>query len=100
VGVAAGSIAALLEHALDQRFPEAGLRFEALAKPYAPIFDEACKRAGTRDAVMVGDQLGTDIAGARAFGLSAALIAPDARTRDEAARAALPPTYLLASIEA
>jgi ribonucleotide monophosphatase NagD (HAD superfamily) len=44
---------------------------------------------------MVGDQLETDIAGARAAGISAALLAGVSRWSG----GALAPTYLLATIE-
>ncbi|MCK6545307.1 HAD-IIA family hydrolase [Myxococcota bacterium] len=74
-GVASGSIALVIEAALALRYPH-GARpvFERLGKPHAPIFEEAMARAGTRRAVMIGDQLETDIRGANAAGLHSALV--------------------------
>jgi len=40
----------------------------------APLFAEAERRAGTCDLVMIGDQLATDILGARGYGLDSALV--------------------------
>ena len=74
-GIASGSMALMFEAALALRYPErADLQFLRLGKPYAAIFDEALRRSGTRDMVMIGDQLATDIRGAREFGLDAALV--------------------------
>jgi HAD superfamily hydrolase (TIGR01450 family) len=75
-GLTAGSLALIIEAALAQRHPgRSDLTFLRLGKPYPAIFEEALRRAGTRRAVMVGDQLGTDIAGARGVGLDAVLSA-------------------------
>ncbi len=73
-GLTAGSLAAMLEAAWALRYPEIAPRFERLGKPYAPIFEEAVRRAGTRDLVMLGDQLETDIRGANRFGIASALV--------------------------
>lgn len=71
-GFAAGSIAGMFEAALRVRYPHrTDLRFTRLGKPYEALFAEALSRSGTRDMVMIGDQLETDIQGARAFGLDA-----------------------------
>jgi glycerol-1-phosphatase len=43
-------------------------------KPHRPLFDAALERAGTTDALVVGDRVETDIAGASAAGLDAALV--------------------------
>ncbi|MEL6183131.1 MAG: HAD-IA family hydrolase [Myxococcota bacterium] len=72
-GLAAGSMASVLEEAFTRRFPEAP-RFEPLGKPEPHIFAAARARLGTDDLVMVGDQRATDIAGAKAAGLDAALV--------------------------
>lgn len=77
-GLTAGSVARVLEGALALRFPESPPRFVSLGKPHAPIFERALARLDVRPkdrVVMVGDQLATDIAGARAAGLDAVLIA-------------------------
>ena len=74
-GITGGGIALILEAALHQRYPERStLRFDRLGKPHAVIFKEALRRSGTRDMVMIGDQLATDICGARTFGLDSVLV--------------------------
>jgi HAD superfamily hydrolase (TIGR01450 family) len=85
-GFASGTIAAMLEAALALRHPGApGARFERLGKPHAPIFEEAVRRVGTRRALMIGDQLATDVKGAIDFGLDAVLIGTGVgRVQDEA----------------
>jgi len=74
-GIASGSIALILEAALQRRYPDRpDLKFVRLGKPHAAIFEEALKRSGTRDMVMVGDQLETDVRGAVEFGIDSALV--------------------------
>ena len=59
-GFASASIAMLLESALKLRYPERDdLHFIRLGKPHEAIFAEALRRSGTRDMVMIGDQLET-----------------------------------------
>lgn len=41
---------------------------------HAPIFEEAVRRIGSRRVAMVGDQLATDILGARRCGIDAVLV--------------------------
>ncbi|MBO1903079.1 HAD-IIA family hydrolase [Leucobacter weissii] len=43
-------------------------------KPESPIYEAAFERFGTRNALMVGDRLDTDIKGARAVGIPSALV--------------------------
>lgn len=73
-GITAGSIAILLEAILAQRYPDQNPRFVPFGKPYSFIFEEALRRSGTRDMVMIGDQIPTDILGARRFGIDSALV--------------------------
>ena len=73
-GFTAGAIAKMIEDGLQTRYGNAAPRFVPLGKPYAPIFDEAVRRAGTSNALMVGDQLVTDIEGAANFGLDSLLV--------------------------
>ena len=74
-GFSAGSIAGIFEAALRLRYPQQPhLRFTRLGKPENGLFREALSRSGTRNMVMIGDQLETDIQGARAFGLDAVLM--------------------------
>jgi ribonucleotide monophosphatase NagD (HAD superfamily)/N-acetylglutamate synthase-like GNAT family acetyltransferase len=43
-------------------------------KPHTPLFDAAVERVGTSNALVIGDRLETDVAGAAAAGLDAALV--------------------------
>jgi HAD superfamily hydrolase (TIGR01450 family) len=98
LGITAGSMALVIEAALARRFPGERLVFDRLGKPAPHLFLEAAARLGLPPArlIMIGDQLETDIAGARAAGIDAALLAGVSRW-DPAATVA--PTYLLATIE-
>lgn len=73
-GVTAGSVAAMMEAVLRERYPDKDIAFVRLGKPYSPIFEEAARRAGTRHMLLFGDQLHTDILGARRFGIDSALV--------------------------
>jgi HAD superfamily hydrolase (TIGR01450 family) len=73
-GLAAGSIAMVLEDALRRRMPDAAPRFEHLGKPTPALFEKAKSLAGTEDLVMLGDQLETDVEGANAAGIRSALV--------------------------
>jgi HAD superfamily hydrolase (TIGR01450 family) len=74
-GVTSGAVAVLIERALEARLGKLECpRFEKLGKPYSRIFDEAIRRAGTRQLLMIGDQLETDIRGAESAGLDSLLI--------------------------
>lgn len=73
-GITAGAVAAVLEAVLEDRYGRReGLRFERLGKPETALFEEAKRQLGTDRLVMVGDQLQTDIAGARRAGIAAVL---------------------------
>ncbi len=64
-------------HKLAQFFEHRIYSFESGArKPDANIFLDACKRFGVRPAecLMIGDSLSSDVAGAQAIGMPAALI--------------------------
>jgi ribonucleotide monophosphatase NagD (HAD superfamily) len=94
LGFTAGTMAAMVEAVLVRRYP-APPRFVALGKPARAIFDEAHRRVGGARVLMVGDQLETDVAGARAAGLDAALVAGVSVWRDGAAEEAAAPQWLL-----
>lgn len=94
-GFTAGTMAAMIEGALAVRFPEHPPRFTPLGKPSPVIFEEALARFGTRDAVMVGDQLHTDVAGANGVGIASALLLSGVTTREAALRSSTVPTYLV-----
>ncbi len=100
-GIASGSIAQIIESALQLRYPTRNeLRFDRLGKPHAAIFEEALQRSDTMDMVMIGDQLETDIRGAIAFGLDCALVGTGVSDLDTADLPRhLQPTYLLRSLE-
>ena len=102
-GITAGSLALLLEGALEQRYPARDdLRFERLGKPNQPIFQAAQARSGVspRELVMVGDQPGTDIRGANTAGIASCLVPTGLNNRAAAdLPAAERPTYLLPSLE-
>lgn len=73
-GIASGSVAALVEAALSSRYGADAPRCHRLGKPGRAMFDEACAWLGSRNVLVVGDQLETDIRGAHAAGLDAALL--------------------------
>ena len=95
-GFTSGAIALLFEAALARRYPERGIEFDRLGKPHRPLFEAAVARLGTRRILMVGDQIETDIVGARAAGLDAALLTTGvSRWQPGAAGDDQGPTYLL-----
>lgn len=75
---AAAALAQIVESALERLFGESSkYRFVRLGKPFAPIFDEALRRANINDlskVVMIGDQFETDIAGAVSYGIDSAVV--------------------------
>jgi HAD superfamily hydrolase (TIGR01450 family) len=92
LGFTAGAMALLVETALARRFPGERLVFDRLGKPEPHLFREGARRLGAASPVLIGDQLETDIAGARAAGVAAALYAGISRWQPGGAVA---PTYLL-----
>ncbi len=96
VGITAGAAACILERGLAARFPQTAPSFERLGKPHAPIFDAAKRRVHGRP-LMIGDQLETDVAGARQAGIDVALTETGVGRRPDAG-AALQPTWILESL--
>jgi 4-nitrophenyl phosphatase len=94
LGFTAGALALMIEAGLRRLHADAP-RFAYLGKPAPALFELA--RAGLDGArlLMIGDQLETDIAGARAAGIDAALVTGVSRWRDGAVPAALAPHWLL-----
>jgi HAD superfamily hydrolase (TIGR01450 family) len=95
-GLTAGSLAGMLERALELLLGAAAPRFEVLGKPAARHFDTALACVGTRNAVMLGDTLHTDIAGARGVGIASAIVLTGVTTAlHVAAAGAHGPTYVM-----
>lgn len=99
-GVAAGSVALLFEAALQRRFPERDdLIFDRLGKPQPDLYASAIEMLGSRNAVMIGDQLETDIAGAVASGIDSVLIATGVAHMDGfTPTSGIRPTYWMPSL--
>jgi glycerol-1-phosphatase len=57
-----------------------GRTASVIGKPHRHLFDLAIERAGSRGALVVGDRLETDIAGAAAAGIDSALVLTGAST--------------------
>ncbi len=73
---------------------------EIVGKPHAPLYEAALRRAGDGRALVVGDRLDTDIAGARALGLDSLLVLTGVSRRDDVAASGTGPTYVAASLSA
>jgi HAD superfamily hydrolase (TIGR01450 family) len=97
-GITAGSIALMLEAALQRRFGHDAPRFARLGKPAANLYLAALARSGGGRAVMIGDQLETDIAGAVAAGIDSALVTTGVSAPPEDLPSELRPTWQLASV--
>jgi HAD superfamily hydrolase (TIGR01458 family) len=89
----AGAYVAGLEYA-------AGVEAEVVGKPSRAYFDAALAELGATadEAVMVGDDIDADIAGAKAAGLRAVLVRTGKFREDSLASAAVPPDAVVASI--
>lgn len=97
-GIAAGSIALVLEHALERRYREAAPHFVRLGKPERALFDEAVRRTGSERPVMLGDQLDTDVLGANTAGVASALVETGLGRYQEGLPDSLTPTYLVSAL--
>lgn len=99
-GFTAGALAQLIERALTLVLGDEAPRFEVLGKPATVHFENALTRIGTREVVMLGDTLHTDIAGARAVGIASGLLLTGVTTAAQLERATEHhPTYLLESLQ-
>ena len=95
-GFTAGAMALLIEAALATPVPRRVPGVRAPRQAGAPsVRARACAASARSKLVMIGDQLETDIAGARAAGVDSALLAGVSRWQ---AGSAIAPTYLLATI--
>jgi HAD superfamily hydrolase (TIGR01450 family) len=97
-GFTAGGLAAMLEAVLAERLAGRNLGFVRLGKPNRPIFDAARARLGARRPLMIGDQLGTDIAGAAGAGLDSLLVGSGLAPRGGPATWRPRPTWYLPSL--
>jgi ribonucleotide monophosphatase NagD (HAD superfamily) len=90
----------LFEAALRRRYPNReDLTFMRLGKPQPYLYEEAIRRCGTRSVVMIGDQLETDIRGAKNCGIDAVLVNTGVSVTDLGQiDAALRPTYWMKSV--
>ncbi|WP_462321584.1 HAD-IIA family hydrolase [Halochromatium sp.] len=106
VGFTAGALAAMIEAVLQAHWPDAGLRFERLGKPSPAIFAAALRQLGASGPisrpvshpVMLGDQLGTDIAGANAAGIDSVLVGTGLAPTPGSAASDVEPTWHLPSL--
>jgi HAD superfamily hydrolase (TIGR01450 family) len=78
-----GAILAAVEHAT-------GAQALVVGKPQPPIFETALERLGSGRALVVGDRLDADLAGARAAGLDCAIVLTGVVSRAEAVAAGDP----------
>lgn len=97
VGITAGALALMIEGILDERYPGHGYRFHRLGKPHRPIFDFALDAHRGARAVMIGDQLATDILGAQRCGIDSALVMSGIARTDTCQQ--ITPHFRLASLE-
>jgi HAD superfamily hydrolase (TIGR01450 family) len=99
-GIAAGSVALMFEAALRRRYPQREeLVFDRLGKPHPELYELAIEMLGSRNAVMIGDQLETDIAGAIACNIDSVLIATGVADVERLIpESGLRPTYWMSSL--
>ena len=95
-GITAGALAMMIEGILDERYPGRSYRFHRLGKPHCPIFDYALKNHTDVQAIMIGDQLATDILGANRCGIDSALVMSGIARFNSTSRAI--PDYRLTSL--
>lgn len=98
-GFTSGTVASMFEQALAARYgPHEQMKFTRLGKPYPAIFQKALALAGTHEVVMIGDQLETDIAGAKNAGIAAALYTGGMVHPKQLPHAIIQPDYVLESL--
>ena len=72
---ASGAVAGMFESVLASRYPDRqDLVFARLGKPHPTMFEEAIRRSGSRNMVMIGDNPATDIRGANGVGITSVLL--------------------------
>lgn len=100
-GITAGSIATVIEAVLRQRYgSSSGLEFARLGKPETWIFESAFRRVGTRQALMLGDQLHTDILGAQQSRIDSLLVLTGLTKNAPQADDPIQPTFVFSDLTA
>ena len=95
-GITAGSIATIIEAILLQRYGSSpSLKFARLGKPEPWIFESAFRQVGTTHALMIGDQLHTDILGARESNIDSLLMLTGLTKNAPKPQDSIQPTYVL-----
>jgi len=98
-GITAGSIATMIEAILIQRYgPDSSHKFSRLGKPETWIFESAFRHVGTRQAIMIGDQIHTDILGAQKSRIDSVLMLTGLTKSVPDDSDAIQPTYTLKSL--
>lgn len=77
-----------------------GVRGEVVGKPEAPLLRRALEAAGGGRALVVGDRLDTDIAGADRLGWDSALVLTGTADRDDVAVSRWAPTFVVDDVAA
>ncbi len=98
VGITSGSIVAMIEGILDDQLGDAP-KFDRLGKPHPAMYRAALETMDVDNPVMLGDQLQTDIAGARRVGIDAVLVGTGLTAIDDLRDVEHPPTWLMKSLE-
>ena len=94
--IAAGSIANLIEGALELRYSAKELKFVRLGKPYEPIYRKAIGDVDKRKVLMIGDQLQTDILGANTVGVDSLLLTQGVSKK--VSQSSVQPTFVAQSL--
>ncbi len=99
-GITGGCLALIVETAIRLRFPTSKFQLTYIGKPYSTLFEEARERAPFGRMVMIGDQLQTDIRGARDFGIESVLIGTGVtKFAPDIFNEGIIPTYLLENLQ-
>jgi len=97
-GFTSGAVSLLLEAALQRRYPQTNWKFIPLGKPHKAMFEEAQRRVPGLRSIMIGDQMQTDILGARRMGLDAALLLTGISKTPPSFQEEMGPTHLLQTL--
>ena len=99
-GLAAGSIALMIEAALSLRYGDGPqYKFDRLGKPHSMIFEMACAQLETQNVLMIGDQLHTDVLGAQNFGIDSLLVLTGLTKQAPEENSQFKPSYVFDNLE-